>query len=208
MEQIFENLVNRYFNEFKELQEKILEKKDKFLSYADYVIKWNKQINVTGFTKEKFVFNGLIEPLLILKKFNDFSQKITDIGTGAGIPSISYAIFFDSLEIHAIEVNKKKLALLNVLKYKIKLENLFIDSTVPESSLFVVSRAFMNINKFLQFLNKEKLVFKYLIFYFKDNQEFNASLDLIENVEYSNPFKKEVKFIQSIFYNKKFNGSL
>ncbi len=187
IENLFEKTVNEYFKN-SEIKENIIKKKAVFIEYLEIVAKWKDRINITGFSKEKFLFNGIIEPLLILNDYSGISMEITDIGSGAGIPSIAYAIYFENVKVSSIEINKKKLAFLNFVKFSLNLTNLKISSNIPENNIFITSRAFMDINNFLKFLYQRKIKFKYLIHFFKDNYIEIPEMKILAKIKYNEKY--------------------
>ncbi len=188
MDNLFLLTVDKYF-EHTEIKEKILEKKEKFLEYIEIVSKWKEKINITGFSSEDFLFRGTVEPLLIFTKYKGvFFKEITDIGSGAGIPAISYAIFFENTSVNCIEVNKKKIAFLNFIKYSLNLHNLNISKNIPQKNFCITSRAFMNFNDFLKFLSEKRITYRYLIHFFKDNYKNSNELKIVSKIKYNNKY--------------------
>jgi 16S rRNA (guanine(527)-N(7))-methyltransferase RsmG len=198
---IFEKYVSEYFSDNTAIKEKILSKTDIYSKYVDAVLKWNRKINITGFNEEKFIFNGILEPLLVFKKFRNFdSSTITDIGAGAGIPSITLSVFFDKAFVNIVEINKKKSAFLNYVKFSVGIKNIAVLKRPPEKSHLITSRAFMDIFRFLDFIKKNSLKFKYLLFFFKGEPPPN--LEYLHCVKYVNPFNSK-DYTQSVIFSNK-----
>jgi|GEM_PF-6819994 len=184
----FKQLVIQNFTN-KDLQQQILSKKELFKKYLDFIIKWKQHINITGFDEKKFIYNGIIEPLLILNKFTSFSDSITDIGSGAGIPSISLSIFHTDIKVFAVEINKKRLSFLNYLKFNLALQNLTVSDSPPEYSKFVTSRAFMSFEKFIIFLKERGINYDYILFYFKDKVAYSDELKEVTSLSYNSYYQ-------------------
>ena len=179
----FDKYINRYFNEkyYTEIKKNIL-----FQEYFNLLCKWKKKVNITGFNDEEIFFRAILEPLLILKREIILDETLIDIGTGAGIPSISYAIFFKKLKVFGVEINKKKLAFLEYVKQELNLENFFPTKKCPKITKWITARAFMNIDDFIKYLIKNNIKYEYLIFFFKDKSKKNIINELVikENISY------------------------
>ncbi len=187
IEHYFNKAVEKYFKNVN-TKNQILDKKEQFFQYLEIISKWKDKINITGFSKEEFLFKGILEPLIIFDEFSGCYGEITDIGSGAGIPSISYSIFFPDITVNCIEINKKKLAFLNFAKFHLNLKNLIIKKEIPKKNIFVVSRAFMNISEFIKFLDSKNISYKYLIHFFKDNYLELPGMKIEAKVEYDNKY--------------------
>ena len=85
----------------------------KLYDYMNYILEWNKVINLTAIEdEEEFIVKHFIDSLTILKYIND-GIKLIDIGTGAGFPGMPIKLLNDTVNITLVDsVNKK----MNVLK--------------------------------------------------------------------------------------------
>ena len=94
---------------------------NKFYSYMNDVLEWNKKINVTAVRdEENFIIKHYIDSLMI-SKYVDGKLKVIDIGTGAGFPGIPIKLYNEDMDITLIDsINKK----LNVIRESIKDLNL------------------------------------------------------------------------------------
>ncbi len=197
----FRETVVKSFKENIDIRDKILSKMLLYEKYVDLILKWNSKINITGFNEKKFIYNGIVEPLLILKKFYFSGESITDIGAGSGIPSVTFAILFDNIRVTCVEISKKRLSFLNYLKYNLNMDNMNIEKTPPFASDVITSRAFKSFEKFLNFLDIEKIKWKYMLFYFNDKISSNVAPEIVK--KYTNPFNGKI-YNQAIFRHEKF----
>ena len=192
----FLKLAKIYFNENKPLFEKIVSKTDLYEQYVDAVLKWNSNINITGFNEEEFIFSGVIEPLIIFKYLNDFKGSVSDIGAGSGIPSVAISVFQEKCIVNAVEINKKKSAFLNHLKFGLKINNLNVLKKSPSNVSLLTSRAFTGFEKFLFFIKKERLKCENILFFFKKTPPEKYKFKHVET--YKNYFNKGV-YSQAIY---------
>ena len=97
--------------------------KEKFDIYYNFLIDYNKNVNLTAITEKDEVYEKhFIDSILPAKKFEN-NAKICDIGTGAGFPAFPLAIINKSLNIYAVDSLNKRIDFLNLLKQKINLDN-------------------------------------------------------------------------------------
>lgn len=85
--------------------------------YMNNIIEWNEKINVTAITDCKmFIVKHFVDSLTI-SQYIKGTEKIIDIGTGAGFPGIPLKIDNENVDITLLDsVNKK----LNVIRESIK----------------------------------------------------------------------------------------
>lgn len=99
---------------------------EEFFKYMNGVLEWNKKINVTAITDEKmFVVKHFIDSLTI-NQYLEEKDKIIDIGTGAGFPSIPLKIMNKEKEFTLIDSINKKLNVIREINKDINLDKLKI----------------------------------------------------------------------------------
>lgn len=83
---------------------------DKLKKYVDLIWSANEDLNLVSrkMTFEDLVDNHVIDCLLPLKHFPKHIKKIADLGSGAGLPAIIYALHFSTSEFHLYEKSPKK----------------------------------------------------------------------------------------------------
>ncbi|MGX9340611.1 16S rRNA (guanine(527)-N(7))-methyltransferase RsmG [Mycoplasma sp. 128] len=99
---------------------------DKLYQYYEMIEEKNQVMNLTGFTDERLVKEGLIESILLLEKAFDLSENkvytLADIGAGAGFPSVPYLIVNkDKVKLSVIEPMQKRCLFLKEVSQKLNL---------------------------------------------------------------------------------------
>lgn len=90
--------------------------------YMKTLIDWNKKINLTAITDEKEIIEKhFIDSLTILNYIKD-SDKVVDVGTGAGFPGVPLAIN-SAAKITLIDSLNKRINFLNEVRSKLNLDN-------------------------------------------------------------------------------------
>ena len=87
----------------------------------------NEKYNLTRIIKHNEVYlKHFYDSLTINKIIDIYSQNICDLGSGAGFPGLVLAICFPNTKLTLIESNGKKCYFLNLVKEKLKLDNVII----------------------------------------------------------------------------------
>lgn len=100
----------------------------KFDIYADFLVEYNKNVNLTAITDpEQILYKHFIDSVLILK-YGDIQpdSRIIDVGTGAGFPSVPAKIYDDSLSITLLDSLNKRITFLQQLCDKLEIEAEFV----------------------------------------------------------------------------------
>ncbi len=131
---------------------------EKMHDYLDILIEYNKNINLVG-TKnhDEILIRHFFDCLSIFNLLNCSGSKIIktnrilDIGTGAGLPGILLAIFLKKSEIYLLDSKNKAITFLEKVKNTLKLDNIYVlsgraedlahDTRYREKFDMVVSRA-------------------------------------------------------------------
>lgn len=103
------------------------EKKDIFDKYMQIFLEKNSHVNLISKNDEKYLFEKHVFDSLAINKFLKPQKGATllDIGTGGGFPSVPIAIFYDELQVYALDSIRKKINVINELKDELNLKNLF-----------------------------------------------------------------------------------
>ena len=136
------------------------ENKNKLLQYANLVMDYNKNVNITGAkTTEDFFNDHIADSLLALNIFHD-CDNIIDIGSGGGLPSIPLAIIYNNKKFTLCESKNKKCEFLRLAKKELELNNIEIKCInvyeIKEKYDTVTSRAFSDISTLIKIFNKIK----------------------------------------------------
>ena len=89
---------------------------------------WGKIHNLSGNLSIESIYENILDSLYPLK-FMDYMkdyESFADIGTGAGYPGLVLAIALKNVKSHLIEPRIKRVSFLNLIKAKLKLDNLTI----------------------------------------------------------------------------------
>ena len=89
---------------------------DRLTIYRDLLICWQKRINLIGRSTVNEIWQRHIADALALSEVVPAGTKVMiDLGSGAGIPGLAFAIAFGrarGIEMHLVESNGKKVAFL------------------------------------------------------------------------------------------------
>jgi 16S rRNA (guanine527-N7)-methyltransferase len=180
------------------------------LNYLQLLQKWNKVYNLTAITNsDDILVKHIIDCIAILPKLypldafqQDNHLKILDVGSGAGLPSVIWAIINPNWIIHSVDAVSKKIAFQNQAKLELKLINLFPqhiriqDFKLDEFSglNLVTARAYADTSDIIEqtkhLLNKNGM---FALLKGKDSEEF--SLD--KNTYNINKIAVEVPFLDA-----------
>lgn len=79
-----------------------------FKALCDYLLEYNKSVNLTAFTQEKDVFLKHFLDSVVGEKFLDLNSNVVEIGSGGGFPSLPIKIIRKDLKFTLIESTGKK----------------------------------------------------------------------------------------------------
>ncbi len=154
-----QDLINKIFCDYNiPIQEKTCENMQKLV---ESMLKYNETHNLTAITEQNDVlYKHILDSVLPYRLFTD-SQKVLDIGCGAGFPSVPLAIVNNNLNITAIDSVQKKTDFVKMVKNQLNLENLSVihtriedfarNSEFREGFDIVVSRAVAPLNIILEY---------------------------------------------------------
>lgn len=125
-----------------------------FENYYNFLIEYNKKINLTAITNKNEIFIKHFIDSLTISRFLQNSCKLIDVGSGAGFPGVPLKISNPDIELTLVESSKKKCEFLkdlsNILKIKFDVINnraeiLSKDLNYREKFDICVSRAVANL---------------------------------------------------------------
>lgn len=150
-------------------------------TYCDLLIKWNKSINLIQQNTTKDIIHRHIEDSQQICRFLNKSDKIIDIGSGAGFPGVILAINGFS-NVVLCEKNVKKRTFLRFVKQNLNLEcEIFEDIyKFNRNGYTAVSRAFGSLSKLCDIMTKVNI--KIGIFHKGENyvNEVNEAREIYE----------------------------
>tara|TARA_S200000501_G_scaffold188115_1_gene176934 strand:+ start:12586 stop:13188 length:603 start_codon:yes stop_codon:yes gene_type:complete len=158
------------------------EQEKKLKDFSHEVIERNKQHNLTGHKDAKTFYNlqvvDCISAYSVCKK--TVAENIVDCGSGAGLPSVVWAILSPEKKFYSIDKNEKKIQFQKQLLIKLNIENVETHlSKIEEFNLdkqhTVVIKAFSSVAKTIEQL-KNKQHQKNLIFLKKDDKKTEEEL--------------------------------
>ncbi len=175
--------------------------------YARIFLEKNSRLNLISKNDEKVFLEKHVSDSLAIDKFFKKhkikkGEKLLDMGTGGGLPSVPIAIFYRDLEVFAIDSISKKINAVEEIKKELGLENLYpIWGRVENLPLqrvekfdYVVTRALAPLDKILKYANPNLKTGGYFIAYkskkaldeIKDAQKIlkKYNLKLVEIIEY------------------------
>lgn len=152
----------------------------KLNSLASEIITKSKKHNLTGYTDKNKFFNeqidDCIEAYKTCEKF--LGKRIIDVGSGAGIPGLVWAIISDK-EVWSVDSNRKKVKfqnefiagqeILNAIAEHSRIENIKILATDS-----LICKAFSSIKKTLQLVGDKQP--KNILFLKKNDEKTNLEI--------------------------------
>jgi 16S rRNA (guanine527-N7)-methyltransferase len=99
-----------------------VEVQQKLVHYIQLIARWNKAFNLTAIRDvEEMVSKHLLDSLVVQPYLE--GTKILDVGSGAGLPGIPFAITSPEKQFVLIDSNGKKTRFLTQAKIDLKLDN-------------------------------------------------------------------------------------
>lgn len=163
---------------------------------------YNSHTNLMSKNDLKVIFEKHIVDSLSIVKFEEFerAEKILDIGTGGGFPSVPVSIFFENIEVMAVDSIKKKIRFIEQVKKELDLSNLspicsrIEDLDMKEEFDIVVSRALAPLKEIvkysLPFLKQNGYIVAYKSKNAKD--ELNEAQEII--------LKNKISYVKTLLY--------
>ena len=123
--------------------------------YVSELLKWNKGMNLIGKSTEADVWETHIRDSLELLSFikKNSCDSVIDIGSGGGLPSVPLALLIPDKHFIVTEVDSKKLAFLEFITAKLKLNATVADLNrdfVFKKDAAITSRAFSTIKNIVE----------------------------------------------------------
>ena len=140
------------------LDVKDIDVQQKLSEYVSLIKKWNKTRNlVSRQSTDQDLKEHIVDCLAINREIS--SNKILDVGTGAGLPGVVIALTNPETKITLLDSNQKKMAFLTHVKSKLNLKNVELRHTRIEdydasNERLIVCRAFSSPKELVKKINK------------------------------------------------------
>lgn len=159
----FETFSKKMTDKINKIDETLtVEQIKQFYNYMNMLIEWNEKINLTAIVEpEDIILKHFIDSLTISKEIEE-SDKVADIGTGAGFPGLPIKILKPQTEMFLIDSLNKRIKFLDEVIEKNNLKKIkAIHSRAEEIGRnkeyrgqcdVVVSRAVAKLNTLLEYM--------------------------------------------------------
>lgn len=133
---------------------------EKLEKYYEMLIEYNNHTNLTRITnKEEVYLKHFYDSLTLYKAIKLDSQKVLDIGTGAGFPGLVLKIVFPNLNVTLVDSLNKRIKFLNLVIKELELKKINVlhsraeDFAKENRELYdiVTSRAVAKLNILLEY---------------------------------------------------------
>lgn len=101
---------------------KILANEAKFEIYYNFLIEYNKNVNLTAITQKQEVFTKHFLDSVLAEKFIPQKAKVIDVGAGAGFPSLPLKIVRPDIDLTMLDSLNKRITFLNLLTSKLNIK--------------------------------------------------------------------------------------
>lgn len=97
---------------------------DQFYSYMEILVEWNKVMNLTNIIEPiEIIQKHFVDSLTVLKEIGN-TDKVIDVGTGAGFPGIPIKIALPEAKIVLLDSLNKRIKFLDEVIEKLQLRNI------------------------------------------------------------------------------------
>ncbi len=134
-------------------------------AYLEYLVQENRRYNLIGTEEIEDIiskhFLDCLAPLSLSDMDMIFDGPVIDLGTGAGLPGIIWAIFNPGIDIYLLDSRRKKVDFLKRTRERLELDNCYPfqarvedvgqDKDFREKFKFVTARAVAKINVLLEY---------------------------------------------------------
>ena len=118
----FNNIIDNYFKKIDIVISGT--QKERFFKYMNLLIEWNEKINLTAIIEPKEIILKHFIDSITINKYVKNSDKIIDIGTGAGFPGMPLKIIRPDVKIELLDSLNKRINFLNTVINDLNLENI------------------------------------------------------------------------------------
>lgn len=131
---------------------------DSLWTYGNLMLRWNERVNLTAITDPVGVIDKhLLDSLAVLQDVPPGPQTVLDLGAGAGLPGLPWAIVREDLDVTLVDAVQKKVAFMKTAIATLRLAQraraIHLRASGAGDGLgrfqVVVSRAFMGVGEWL-----------------------------------------------------------
>jgi len=98
---------------------------NQLLKYFEMLVEWNEVMNLTAITDyEDVMVKHFIDSVSLIKVIKPESQKLIDVGCGAGFPGLPLKIVFPDLQVTLLDSLNKRINFLQAVIDELKLEKI------------------------------------------------------------------------------------
>jgi 16S rRNA (guanine527-N7)-methyltransferase len=132
---------------------------EKLEIYLATLKKWNRVYNLTAIDEDSEIIVKHFLDSLSVNQYIQNSERILDVGTGAGFPGLILALFNPKKSFILVDGVSKKISFLQEMIGKLNLKNAIAVHTkvekykVAEQFDMIISRAFADIKKMIKLTN-------------------------------------------------------
>jgi len=107
---------------------------EKLKTYAEFLVEYNKNVNLTAITEGSEILKKHFLDSVLMLKYAEIPKNamLIDVGTGAGFPSVPIKIFRPDIHITLLDSLNKRIAFLQLLCGKLGIEAEFIHSRAED----------------------------------------------------------------------------
>lgn len=109
---------------------------DKLDTYAEFLVEYNKNVNLTAITEpDEILLKHFADSILLCKYVNiPLNSSLIDVGTGAGFPSVPLKLYRSDLKITLLDSLNKRINFLKQLCGKLDIDAEFIHGRAEDIS--------------------------------------------------------------------------
>jgi len=132
---------------------------EKLEIYLATLKKWNRVYNLTAIHEDSEIIVKHFLDSLSVNQYIQHSERVLDVGTGAGFPGLILALFNPKKSFVLVDGVSKKISFLQEMIGKLNLKNVIAVHTkveqykVAEQFDMIISRAFADIKKMIKLTN-------------------------------------------------------
>lgn len=97
---------------------------EKFKIYCNFMVEYNKNVNLTAITEPEEIWLKHFADSILLMKYVEIPENasLIDIGTGAGFPSVPLKIYRNDIKLTMLDSLNKRIRFLNELCERLSIE--------------------------------------------------------------------------------------